>query len=223
MSSNIDRNAQRHHGHAQSFSDRIQPFFEAMQERFEVDAVGNRSARVPAGADAVVDARANLVSIRADTAIRSPLDEILIVTNGRLMPRDSTTWRQWLELVGQAAMGTSPALFCARPGNDSLHVLLTAGAGTDHVTIAIDRHTLCCSETLAAFANCHALTDAERRVATHLLNGAPPKRIALSLVRSEATIRTQIRSILCKTGSQSIRDLLLRLASLEVTAKSIHT
>lgn len=72
----------------------------------------------------------------------------------------------------------------------------------------------CETLSVSAFARERRLTPAELEVLSGLVKGLPPQEIAASLRRSAATVRTQIRSILAKTESASIRILLLTVSRL---------
>ncbi|MFM1989736.1 MAG: hypothetical protein RJA99_2693 [Pseudomonadota bacterium] len=72
-----------------------------------------------------------------------------------------------------------------------------------------------CEElSIQAFGREHRLTPAEIEVLSRLMAGASPQSIAFALGRSESTVRTQVRAILGKTATRSIRNLLLRVARL---------
>jgi DNA-binding CsgD family transcriptional regulator len=68
--------------------------------------------------------------------------------------------------------------------------------------------------SITAFGRERRLTPAELDVLRGLVAGLPPQEVALSLGRSAATVRTQIRSILAKAECGSIRSLLLTVSRL---------
>ena len=58
------------------------------------------------------------------------------------------------------------------------------------------------------------LTDAERRILRHLVNGDAPQDIASQRQTSVQTVRTQIKSLLAKTGFSSQVDLMRQITTI---------
>ncbi|HNU11655.1 MAG TPA: helix-turn-helix transcriptional regulator [Rubrivivax sp.] len=73
------------------------------------------------------------------------------------------------------------------------------------------------------FARCHALTPAETRVLEALCQGLDPREIAEQGGVGLATVRTQIGAIRSKTGADSIRDLVQRVAVLPPMLSTLRT
>ncbi len=121
------------------------------------------------------------------------------------------------------------ALAGARRG---LRKLLTLGEGGDRVGISIvpmgafgndgghatllllGKRTVCERLTVQWFARTHALTPTETRVLEALCEGDQPRDVAARHQVGMATVRSQIGSIRAKTGADSIRELVHRVAVL---------
>ena len=82
------------------------------------------------------------------------------------------------------------------------------------VLVTTERKTVCEAISLWAYGRVQGLTSGELKVLEFLANGQEPKQVAGSLKISLSTVRTHIRSIVSKTDSSSMRDLLLRVAKL---------
>jgi DNA-binding CsgD family transcriptional regulator len=90
-----------------------------------------------------------------------------------------------------------------------------AGEGVPDLVLAMSgRCGSCEALSVSAFGRERRLTPAELDVLHGLVAGTPPQEVALSLGRSAATVRTQIRAILGKTESASIRALLMTVSRL---------
>ena len=82
------------------------------------------------------------------------------------------------------------------------------------VLVTTERKTVCETISLWAYGRVQGLTSGELKVLEFLAIGQEPKEVAGSLKISLSTVRTHIRSIVSKTDSSSMRDLLLRVAKL---------
>ncbi len=80
--------------------------------------------------------------------------------------------------------------------------------------ILMARRALCPQLTAYWFCASHQLTPAESTVAAALFAGEPPRAIAQRNGVALCTVRTQIASIVGKTATHGVRDLLLKAASL---------
>lgn len=67
---------------------------------------------------------------------------------------------------------------------------------------------------LAAIQRLYSLSEAEMSVLSNLVSGMKPKQISVERNVSQNTVRTQIRTILGKTRSRSVNDLLVHIAQL---------
>lgn len=113
-----------------------------------------------------------------------------------------------------------------------LRKLLTFGTGAQRVSLSVvplpspfepgwpvtlvllGKRQVCAGLSVQGFATSHGLTGAETRVLAALCHGTPPTEVAAQLGVRIATVRTQIGSIRLKTGTDSIRDLVRRVAVL---------
>ncbi len=83
-----------------------------------------------------------------------------------------------------------------------------------HVLVRLERNTASDSDAVAHYAASIGLTQAETRILELLASGCAPKRIGSHCQTAESTVRTQIKSLLAKSGDHGIRELLMRLARL---------
>lgn len=87
--------------------------------------------------------------------------------------------------------------------------------GTDPVTLLVlGKREVCGSLSVHGFAREHRLSPSEEQVLRGLCEGDSPLEIAERHGVKIATVRTQIANIRAKTGAESIRDLVQRVAVL---------
>ncbi len=80
------------------------------------------------------------------------------------------------------------------------------------------RDKSCNSEMLRAYSKANHLTDSELKILDLLIDNVAPATIAKRREVSEWTVRAQIKSILNKTGTHSMRDLMLAVSTLPPVA-----
>ena len=76
------------------------------------------------------------------------------------------------------------------------------------------RERSCNAEMLRVFGKARNLTDSESQILDLLIENIAPAKIAEQRKVSEWTVRAQIKSILNKTATHSMRDLMLAVSSL---------
>lgn len=88
--------------------------------------------------------------------------------------------------------------------------------------LLLGKRQVCERLSVQWFARCHALTLAETRVLEALCLGLDPREVAEQHGVGLATVRTQIGSIRTKTGAESLRDLVHRVAMLPPLVSSLR-
>lgn len=86
--------------------------------------------------------------------------------------------------------------------------------GRRAAALVFGKRRVCEELSVQWFARSHGLTAAETQVLKGLCDGRPPNEIAHSLGVAISTVRTQIGSLRAKTGAESIRHLVQRVAVL---------
>lgn len=86
--------------------------------------------------------------------------------------------------------------------------------GRRATALVFGKRRMCEELSVQWFAHSHGLTGAETQVLKGLCEGRPPNDIARSLGVAISTVRTQIGSLRAKTGAESIRHLVQRVAVL---------
>ncbi len=97
-----------------------------------------------------------------------------------------------------------------------------ASGGAQATLLLLGKRRVCESLSVQCFARSHALTPAETRVLEALCQGLDPREVAETNGVGLATVRTQIGSIRSKTGAESIRDLVRRVAVLPPMVSSLR-
>lgn len=102
-------------------------------------------------------------------------------------------------------------------------VPLAVADGPSATLLLFGRRHACEELTLHGFARLHGLTPAETEVLKQLCAGERPERIAERQGVAISTVRTQIGSVRTKTGSDSIRALIQRVALLPPLVTALRT
>lgn len=147
---------------------------------------------------------------------------------------------QGRELRARLAQDVAPLQDALQAAQRGLRRLVTLGERNRSLTMAVvplgalasgapqatllllAKRRVCESLSVQWFARTHALTPAETRVLEALCQGLDPREVADRHGVGLATVRTQIGSIRAKTGSESIRDLVQRVAVLPPMVSSLR-
>jgi len=149
----------------------------------------------------------------------------LVIRDQIVGPSSQGYGRRWHERLLAASMGEEALLFIddgelgqAVSINPLPNSKIEQAAGEPphyaRLVIIIGKKLPCEPLTLRRFSGTYKITAAEQRVVAQLMKGLAPCKIALNNDVAETTVRTQIKSVLAKTGISSMRDLLLRLSRL---------
>lgn len=151
------------------------------------------------------DARA----IYANAAARQSLecgDAGLSLQAGRVAPVAPRLAADWRDALSAARAGRPMTVRLDAPGGRVGVSIGPAPQGAGVVCImpaAGARHV----RALRAYAWATRLTAAEAEVLEEIVSGGSPKAIARARGASESTVRAQVRSMLAKTGTRSLREL----------------
>jgi DNA-binding CsgD family transcriptional regulator len=167
--------------------------------------------RVPIGMLLLVaDGRLVWANVAARAAIAVESSE-LRVDGDRVLPRDPSYGAAWRTALAAAAEGGTAML--RRHGSLPRPAIVLArwrGAPVAARVVctlpAWDGHE---QETLRVYARTHGLSPSETDVLIGLARGASPKGLAQRRGSSEGTVRSQVKSILLKTGHHGIRALVV--------------
>ncbi len=91
--------------------------------------------------------------------------------------------------------------------------------GTSYALLVFAKQHLCDDSTVAMFARDRGLTNAEGQVLAQVCKGLRPSEIADQQGVQISTVRTQLRSIRIKTGSDTIRQLVGKVSILPPMAR----
>ncbi len=171
--------------------------------------------------------RANARGIQALAQAR-----LLHLDNGRVQPVKSSylaAWRRNLQIAvsgepGLAFIGDGRKEMAIAIGRDNSRGDLadisrdgfpsSTGRPAPTLLVIMGADSPCDDRALTHYADNHQLTPAEQRVLVELLKGLAPCEIAYEFDIAENTVRSQIKSVLAKTGNHSIRNLLLSISRL---------
>lgn len=132
---------------------------------------------------------------------------------------DRTQELVWGSALRDCALGLRRLVFLGSRGHSvpvAVSPLSTTDESQQHrlTLVVLGRVSSCQRASLQAYARAFGMTASEVRVAIGLLGGESPEEIAAAHQVSISTVRTQIRCLLEKSGSSTVRALLLTLASL---------
>ena len=146
----------------------------------------------------------------------------LSVRSGRLVPTDLALTEQWHDILEQVSQDRTPRLFSTQPPSPSVIAAIVPTARHDIVEVRTQRSRVCSTQCINEFARIVGWTRRETEVADLLCAGLVPKQIAARFLTEVSTVRSQIKSLLIKSGASSIGNLVLtlgRLPAIEVTQK----
>lgn len=145
------------------------------------------------------------------------------------------------ELRARLAADSAPLDEALQAAQRGLRRLITLGGRGSSLTLAVvplgalangapqatllllGKRRVCERLSVQWFARAHGLTPAETRVLEGLCSGLDPREVAGQHGVGLATVRTQIGSIRAKTGTESIRDLVQRVAVLPPMVSSLRS
>ncbi len=155
----------------------------------------------------VVDGHARLLYSNA-AAARSLVrgDAGLSAAGGSVMPTAPHAQARWRQALRHAEAGQTLALRLDGP-DAAACVSLGPAPGGPGVLCALPAMPERVASTLRAYAVAYGLTRAEAEVLQALVAGGAVKAIARRRGASESTVRTQVRSMLAKTGHAGLRAL----------------
>lgn len=138
----------------------------------------------------------------------------LALRDARVEPAVATRSGDWTVALARAFMRRSPVLVVVGAGRGGEAVVVVPDVVGELATVRFERSSPCDPASLAAFAAAIDLTEAESRVLRLLADGLSPREIGERSGTRESTVRSQVRSLLAKSGHTGIRPLLLQLVRL---------
>ncbi|MFO0461746.1 MAG: helix-turn-helix transcriptional regulator [Burkholderiales bacterium] len=130
------------------------------------------------------------------------------VEGSQVAPLADEARPRWLAALRAAACGEPCLVRLGAGGARPVASLSCAPAtrGRGLVVCVLEGGETLVASRVAAYARMHGLTAGEAQVLARLAAGESVKRVASSRGSSEATVRSQVKTILAKTGRHSIRD-----------------
>jgi DNA-binding CsgD family transcriptional regulator len=151
---------------------------------------------------------------RAEFDDRHPLQ----LLGGRLHARQPGDVARLHEALAGARRGLRKLLSLGEAGHRiGISIVPLAAFGRDGgqaTLLLLGKRAVCERLTVQWFARAHSLTLTETRVLEALCEGDQPRDVAARHRVGMATVRSQIGSIRAKTGAESIRELVRRVAVL---------
>lgn len=132
----------------------------------------------------------------------------LRLEQSRVVPVAADALPRWQAGLRAAAAGEPGLVHLGPRGARPIASLSCAPAarGAGLVVCVLEGGDALAASRIAAYARMHRLTASEAQVLSRLAAGESVKRIATRRGSSEGTVRTQVKTILAKTGRHSIRE-----------------
>lgn len=195
-------------------------------------AAGSRPA---AGLDLLLDELAYGVAVstpsgellHANQAARHELArrQALWVQHGNLQAHSAADSRALHDALSRAADGKRSLLTLIAPEGARLTLAAVpmgrTGAGSAAVGLLFARPAVCESLMLCFFARGHALTPTEEKVLSVLCQGYSAPQVARRLGVAVSTVRSHVRSLCAKTRTNSVRELVSKVATLPPVAPAL--
>ena len=143
----------------------------------------------------------------------------------RISIADGAARQRFLSILkGPSTASTEAALLVPRPSRQASYQMVLRPVGRASATsaasawwsIAISDPDHIPAHSLRMIARLYGLTAAETRLAQHLMLGATVNEVATATGVSVCTIRSQLRSLLIKTGSRRQAELVRILSAVPV-------
>jgi DNA-binding CsgD family transcriptional regulator len=137
------------------------------------------------------------------------------VIDNQLMPIVTAEKTQWLKATANVWLRKTPTILFINGIGIKIPVLVQPKLG--RINIRLQTADMIAPDTFAVACNSLRITAAEQTVLQMLLRGSAPKAIAKLTNRTEATVRSHVKSLLSKTGSTCMQEviiLFLRMPSL---------
>jgi DNA-binding CsgD family transcriptional regulator len=166
--------------------------------------------------------------LHANHAARAELDDEhpLFLLAGELRARRAQDAALLQDALLAARRGLRRLLALGTPQASSAVAVVPlaarAGAVPQATLLLLGKRRVCERLSVQGFARSHALTATETRVLEGLCQGLDPREVAAAHGVGLATVRSQIGSIRAKTGAQSIRELVRRVAVLPPMVSSLR-
>jgi DNA-binding CsgD family transcriptional regulator len=162
-------------------------------------------------------ARVAIVAAGFESLLR-PVEKMASDINDSVESKDRPDVKQFLSCARLAVKGQRKLILLGEGENQIAAALSPINLGEQYsqhgVLVTTERKTVCETISLWAYGRVQGLTSGELKVLDHLATGQGPKAVADSLKISVTTVRTHIKSIISKTESSGLRDLLLKVAKL---------
>lgn len=136
------------------------------------------------------------------------------IDSGKMVPIDAehrTAWLTSLQIL-QASDGFKLTVVRSAPSLQC--VLLSCINESDNILVRIPKRSVCDPEIINELSNVLRISSREQEVLSLLGHGHDPKMIASFLGTKVSTVRSQLKSIYLKTGTNSVRELLVLLSGL---------
>lgn len=169
------------------------------------------------------------VVLHINHAARAELDanHPLQVVGGRLHLRQRDDAARFDEALASARRGLRRMIALGGAGQRvGISIVPIGASGNDSgqaTLLVMGKRTVCERLTVQWFARTHGLTPTETRVLEALCEGDQPREVAARHGVGIATVRSQIGSIRTKTGADSIRELVRRVAVLPPMRTALRT
>ena len=167
-------------------------------------------------ASIVLDENGNTRSYNALGGEMIAEQTVLKSQNGRLVPFLASDLHLWLRSLNKTIDQRKPCFLILHAEHH--HVAVGLVPHPSGVEIRVQRNDTIEDETLRIFSQSVGITLAEQDVLRLVNSGMKPTVIAKVRCRSEATVRSHIKSLLHKTGCTSIQELVSLVSALPALA-----
>lgn len=193
------------------------------------------AARLSAGLDLLLDELAYGVAVttpggellHANQAARHELGrhQALWVQHGSLQAHSAADSRALHDALARAADGKRTLLTLLAPEGARLTLAAVPMGRSESAATAVGllfaRPAVCESLMLCFFARGHALTPTEEKVLAVLCQGHSAPQVARRLGVAVSTVRSHVRSLCAKTRTNSVRELVSKVATLPPVAPAL--
>ena len=136
------------------------------------------------------------------------------IENSRLYPESTSRRLQWRHTVQEVFTSKAPQYVVVRDKPELECALLAVNPNSDVVQVSVPKSQICRAETARRVGELMGFTKREREVVLLLAQGCDTKEIAHALGTKISTVRSQIKSVMLKSGISGVKKFLVFLSCL---------
>jgi DNA-binding CsgD family transcriptional regulator len=134
-------------------------------------------------------------------------ESLFTIKDNQLTPVGIGDEVRWFKAVGDAYLRRQPTMLLLSGIHHKVPVLLQPHEA-NHIKVRLLTADMVAEPSFTLACECLKITVTEKAVLQLLLRGIQPKAVAKLTLRTESTVRSHIKGLLSKTGSNSLQEMI---------------